>query len=234
MADREKNPPSYDAVIEGLEGTGSLIIGNRAIARDMDLLKELGVTHVVNATSELRNYFEKEPNFSYFTVPVMDTDHSNIGVYFDDANKFMHEAIITGHTVLVHCQQGVSRSASICVAYLIGHENKKLVEAYTQVKKARSTVKVRSNFLKQLVNWETNLNAKRRDEVMKNTNDEENKDGKEGTGKKRKAVQGPTMPPSKASKAEEGNDSKGDDKKKTYGVAMPPKKTYGVMMPPGK
>lgn len=223
MADRDKNPASYDYVIKD-----ALIIGDRATARDMDLLKKLGVTHVVNATLELRNYFEKEPNFSYFAVPIMDTEHANISNYFDDANAFMHEAISTGHTVLVHCQQGVSRSASICVAYLIGHKGKKLVEAYTQVKTARGSVKVKANFLKQLVNWEQNLHAKACDK-LKNTNTKTEAGDGEVVGTKRKAVQGPTMPPSKQLK--EGEKGEGKEAKDT---SAKPKKTYSVMMPPTK
>jgi hypothetical protein len=43
---------------------------------------------------------------------------------FDAGLGFVHEALQTGGPVLVHCEQGLSRSASIGLLYLRRHTNR--------------------------------------------------------------------------------------------------------------
>ena len=52
----------------------------------------------------------------------IDSDQADLSPYFDQCADFIHEALVEGHGVLVHCQQGVSRSASIVLSYLIKHK----------------------------------------------------------------------------------------------------------------
>lgn len=42
-----------------------------------------------------------------------------ISNYFQRVNQFIHLHIQEGHNVLVHCTLGVSRSATVLMAYLI-------------------------------------------------------------------------------------------------------------------
>ena len=48
-------------------------------------------------------------------------DHSDedISQHFAEALRFMHDGISRGEGVLVHCRHGVSRSATIVLAYLM-------------------------------------------------------------------------------------------------------------------
>ena len=59
-----------------------------------------------------------------------------------------------GGVVLVHCVAGVSRSATICLAYLVSHNHMSLQQAWQHVKKVRPWVKPNKGFLQQLSDWE--------------------------------------------------------------------------------
>lgn len=240
----DDNEPSFNQVIE------YLYIGDKRTARDREMLKGLGVTHVLNATSEVRNYFEKEPGFSYLNLPCMDTDAANMAPFFDQAVTFIHGARQEGHSVLVHCQQGVSRSAALVLAYLIKAERKPLAEAYTLLRSKRSSCKVRPNFLTQLVTWEKGLNGVRGKPEGKKTEATKRKDveGGESTEASQapepKVPRGPQGPPPKVKgpegppkvqepleapavkgpvKGPQGPPSKGPEK----GPQLPPAKTPG-------
>ena len=63
--------------------------------------------------------------------------------------------------VLVHCQAGVSRSATICLAYLMYHKELGLEQAYDFLKARRSVIAPNLNFMQQLLQFEGDLNRKR-------------------------------------------------------------------------
>ena len=45
------------------------------------------------------------------------------------ATKFINDAILAGGVVLVHCTQGVSRSAAIVVSYLMQYKAMDITDA---------------------------------------------------------------------------------------------------------
>lgn len=58
---------------------------------------------------------------------------------------------------MVYCVAGVSRSASICLAYLMKHQGLTLLDAYNYVKLRRSKIKPNCGFFKQLIEYEKKL-----------------------------------------------------------------------------
>lgn len=130
-----------------------LFLGDKRVAQDKAYLKDHGLTHIVNVTTEIRNYFEKEPPFKYLQCPVMDSELADLGKYFVATGRFIHEAITTGGSVLVHCKQGVSRSTSVVIAYLMKYQAMNLSQAYQHVKRKREQANPNQNFLVQLVRY---------------------------------------------------------------------------------
>jgi protein-tyrosine phosphatase len=55
---------------------------------------------------------------------------------------------------LVHCVQGISRSASVVIAYVIASENKSFEEAHRYVKEKRPLIKPNDGFAQQLQEYE--------------------------------------------------------------------------------
>lgn len=61
--------------------------------------------------------------------------------------------------VLVHCQAGISRSATICLAYLMKKKRVRLEEAFEFVKQRRSIISPNFSFMGQLLQFESQVLA---------------------------------------------------------------------------
>lgn len=69
------------------------------------------------------------------------------------------EARQSGGKVLIHCQAGVSRSATITIAYILKHTRMTMIDTYKYVKGKRSIISPNFNFMGQLMEYERELNV---------------------------------------------------------------------------
>lgn len=87
-------------------------------ARDIKLLKELGIQHIINVcNSKLKK--EILNTFNVLWININDIPLADISQYFDQTNEFLNTCRSKNEKVLVHCHMGMSRSASIILAYLL-------------------------------------------------------------------------------------------------------------------
>lgn len=63
----------------------------------------------------------------------------------------------TGGKVLVHCRGGISRSATVCLAYLMYSRALQLDDAFEYVRARRHVISPNANFMMQLVQFEAEL-----------------------------------------------------------------------------
>ncbi|XP_026855607.2 dual specificity protein phosphatase 10 isoform X2 [Electrophorus electricus] len=71
---------------------------------------------------------------------------------------YLEEAHQAGKGLLIHCQAGVSRSATIVIAYLMKHTWMTMTDAYKFVKMRRPIISPNLNFMGQLLEFEEDLN----------------------------------------------------------------------------
>uniref|UniRef100_A0A2K5UMJ2 Dual specificity protein phosphatase n=1 Tax=Macaca fascicularis TaxID=9541 RepID=A0A2K5UMJ2_MACFA len=139
----------------------NLFIGDAATANNRFELWKLGITHVLNAAHG-GLYCQGGPDFygssvSYLGVPAHDLPDFDISAYFSSAADFIHRALNTpGAKVLVHCAVGVSRSATLVLAYLMLHQRLSLRQAVITVRQHRWVFPNRG-FLHQLCRLDQQL-----------------------------------------------------------------------------
>ncbi|XP_008418137.1 dual specificity protein phosphatase 1 [Poecilia reticulata] len=150
------NTPLYD---QGgpVEILPFLYLGSAYHASRKDMLDMLGITALINVSSNCPNHFED--SFLYKSIPVEDNHKADISSWFNEAIEFIDSVRNNGGRVFVHCQAGISRSATICLAYLMRTNRVKLDEAFEFVKQRRSIISPNFSFMGQLLQFESQVLA---------------------------------------------------------------------------
>lgn len=110
---------------------------------------------IINCTNELPNV--SIPKVDTMKISIDDVPTANIGRHFDRCADQIKRNRESGGRTLVHCMAGISRSSSICIAYLMKHEGMKLKDAYNHVKARRPIIRPNPGFFRQLINYEKQL-----------------------------------------------------------------------------
>lgn len=169
--------PSHLTIYEALLGPLvvkllSLISNNSlfsSTAMDEGELQNLGITHLLNAAHGKKLYhvqtgpdYYSESGIIYHGVPAMDMFTFKLDRYFDEACDFIGKAVGTKTTgkldgkILVHCKEGVSRSASLVLAYLVRDQEMHLKDAVRLVRSKRQ-ITPNEGFLQQLIDFSYKL-----------------------------------------------------------------------------
>ena len=130
----------------------SLLTGSQDVASDLDLLIKYSVTHIINVAAVIGNFFPDK--FTYKKINIYDRPHVDIVQYFPACFTFIDEAIAKKGCVLVHCNAGISRSASIVIGYLMNRKQMTFEEAFKLVKDKRPATRPNDGFLKQLKEYQ--------------------------------------------------------------------------------
>ncbi|KAG7386743.1 Serine/threonine/tyrosine-interacting-like protein 1 [Phytophthora pseudosyringae] len=130
---------------------GFLFLGNMWHAQSKQVVSHLGITHVVNASLDVGNTFQSD-GIKYLNVTIKDRPEADISSFFDAAYRFIESAKRAQHgRVLVHCTQGISRSATLVIMYLMRANNWSLVTAVNFAMASRGVVYPNQGFVKSLM-----------------------------------------------------------------------------------
>lgn len=94
-------------------------LGSDLVAKDRQILASHGITHVVNCAADYSENYHENDGIKYKSYHLKDHVAEDISCVFYDAIEFIAKARAEGGRVYVHCVQGISRSATIVIAYRI-------------------------------------------------------------------------------------------------------------------
>lgn len=137
----------------------TIYIGSLINAEDINHLKRIGITHVLNCAGTRRfdltkNPYEKDAGIKeYLMIPAEDFEDYDIVRHFSTAFAFLDRCKKQGGKCLVHCNLGVNRSGAVCAGYMMSDERDCLLQVITNLKKARQVVLTNRGFRYQLINF---------------------------------------------------------------------------------
>ncbi|NWW34799.1 DS13B phosphatase, partial [Panurus biarmicus] len=145
----------------------NIYLGDAWAARSKTVLQGLNITHILNAADGPYSVntgakYYADLQIEYYGVEAFDDPSFDLSIFFYDAANFIGKALnSSGGKVFVHCAMGVSRSATLVLAFLMIYENMTLVDALKTVS-AHRNICPNSGFLSQLRDLDIKLNQERK------------------------------------------------------------------------
>lgn len=150
-----------------------IYLGDCDAAMNKQYLQRSGITHVLNAAANVKigpapvktgQEFYKDTSIVYQGLDLIDLPFANVTKHFETAADFIDGALNSGGTVLVHCRQGRSRSASVLAAFFMTRRGYTAARAITQLKRCRD-IRPNNGFLTQLAALDLQLFRERLERI---------------------------------------------------------------------
>lgn len=137
----------------------NIYLGGRPDEITVPELKRFGITHVVSCLNEENRSSVTflEEDFHHLFLGVYDGMHQDIAGRFPQFFDFTVNLTDHNSKLFVHCESGVSRSATLVIAQLMKLEKIRFFDAYKSVKSKRGQVLPNIGFASQLQRLENDL-----------------------------------------------------------------------------
>ncbi|XP_006457669.1 hypothetical protein AGABI2DRAFT_80093 [Agaricus bisporus var. bisporus H97] len=140
--------------VPGFQNSGALYIGSFAAVQDKHMLHENRITHLVQVLDAPWLPASEKEGFSTHNIRIDDAVTVDIRPHLEAACNYIDTTLRSGRNCLVHCQQGISRSAAVILAYLIRNRGMTFESAHAYLKRKRACIKPNSAFVQALQEWE--------------------------------------------------------------------------------
>lgn len=135
-----------------------IYVGGDAVAKDKEILKRNGITHVLNCVGFICPEYHKS-DFCYRSLWLRDSPSEDITSILYDVFDYFEDVREQSGRIFVHCCQGVSRSTSLVIAYLMWREGQSFDDAFQYVKSARGIADPNMGFACQLLQCQKRVHA---------------------------------------------------------------------------
>lgn len=132
----------------------NLFLGSVKAIQDESLIKRINavvsITRIPTETFGLPSRISVSQG-NHLDICLPDNDEANISQHFDEVYTFIRQHVREGHSVLVHCAAGISRSTTLVAAYLMMSYQWDAFEALELIKERRPCIRPNDGFLEQLL-----------------------------------------------------------------------------------
>ena len=143
-------------------------------------LRSLNITHVVNVTCAA--HYSPGENMEYLQLncrdevdePIIRKAETSFAIIELARSRYVYRQVTfafamaspncififyvcRGEACLIHCRNGMSRSATVAIAYLMKYQGMSLIQAFKFVRDHRPCVSPNPGFMRQLVDFERSL-----------------------------------------------------------------------------
>lgn len=132
-----------------------LFLGSNIHAHNIEDLRRMKINYVLNCAAEIDDYLPRD--IKYCKLNINDLTSFRMDEFFDQATSLIEKVRLARGKILVHCKQGVSRSVTIVIAYMIRYLGYSLSSALEYVNSKRKQAKPNEGFLEQLSWYEQEL-----------------------------------------------------------------------------
>lgn len=115
-----------------------------------DNFQQYGLTDILSVGIETPLSAEDKVGVSCHFLPCLDLPETSLHPLLEQAIVIIGGVRERNGRILVHCNAGVSRSATIAIGYLIREENMTFADAYKLVKSKRESIRPNDGFCAQL------------------------------------------------------------------------------------
>lgn len=136
-----------------------LFLSSESVASDIDLIKKFNINAILTVRDRPCEMTEHllYSDISFFHVNILDRPDVNIKDHFQKTFDFINDMRSQKKNVLVHCYAGISRSATMVIAYIMQSEKKSLGDVYKFVLSKRRQISPNLGFIGQLITFNTEL-----------------------------------------------------------------------------
>lgn len=123
------------------------------------MIEDLGITYILNTAYSERDVNTEMygPERKFLGVSMDDDCTYDISKDFIQCIEFIKTARKEQKPILIHCMAGVSRSATVTIAYIMKQHNMSLNDAAAFVFKKRPIIFPNVGFIKHLMEFEKKL-----------------------------------------------------------------------------
>ena len=143
---------------------GSLYLGSLQALSDPNYLHDtLHIRHIIalgpfdRLRVPLQQKLRDNSAIEFHCFDIHDSTEEAIEDIFEATGAILEDAVAREEASLVHCAAGISRSATVVLAYLLMKKGMRLAEAYDLVKERRPRIGPNIGFMGKLVELERSL-----------------------------------------------------------------------------
>eukprot|EP00761_Pharyngomonas_kirbyi_P010117 gb/GECH01010135.1/.p1 GENE.gb/GECH01010135.1/~~gb/GECH01010135.1/.p1 ORF type:complete len:713 (+),score=140.54 gb/GECH01010135.1/:1-2139(+) len=127
-----------------------IYLGSYQHASSRAVVRKLQIQSILTVGCGLEPRFHD--SIEYKIVDIEDVQEASIDSHFDECISFIHEKRRKG-PILIHCRAGVSRSATVTIAYIMAFRQMDYEIAYNFVRSRRREICPNSGFIEQLAQF---------------------------------------------------------------------------------